>query len=351
MTLSNEGKIMTKLRSVSMQAAVICMAALGLAEMALAAPATMDGAKKEGTVVWYATMETKDMNRVAAEFTRTHPGIAVQSLRLGSSQLPVRIVTEQRGGKYNADVVSGDYLQFNQLILGGSLDKYAPPVAGKFIKGTFDPNGYWTNLYQNTTVIAWNPQRLAADHLKPPTSFADFAKPEWKGKFGLDTGALNWYMGMLQHDKSGGADLAKRITANAPVKTTGHTQTIASLEAGEFDATPTAYGYMAYQEKAAGKAVDYSNPPPVFVTLTPIGLAKNAPHPNAARVFIDWMTSRDGQTFMVKQAGGEVSSRTDVDNNKLVFDPRHPYIVIDVPDSAQYNVLQQQFRTMLDLPG
>jgi iron(III) transport system substrate-binding protein len=147
-------------------------------------------AKKEGVVVWYATMETKDMNVTANEFMRTHPGITVQFLRLGSSQLPARVITEQRGGKYNVDVVSGDFLQVNQLVQAGAFDSYRIPEAGKFIKGTVDPKGFWTNLYQNTTVIAWNPQRLAADHLKPPTSYADFAKPEWKGKFGFDIGAF-----------------------------------------------------------------------------------------------------------------------------------------------------------------
>jgi iron(III) transport system substrate-binding protein len=275
----------------------------------------------------------------------------VQFLRLGSSQLPARVVTEQRGGKYNADVVSGDFLQVNQLVQAGAFDSYRITGSDKFIKGTVDPKGYWTNLYQNTTVIAWNPQRLAADHLKPPTSYADFAKPEWKGKFGFDIGAVNWYMGMLQQNKSGGADLAKRIADNAPVKTTGHTQTITSLETGEFDATPTAYGYMAFQEKHAGKAVDFTNPTPVFLTLTPIALAKNAPHPNAARIFIDWITSRDGQTFLIKHGGGQVSSRTDVDNNSAVFDPKHPFILIDAPDPAQYNALEEQFRTLLGLPG
>jgi iron(III) transport system substrate-binding protein len=318
---------------------------------ALLAAADPGAAKKEGAVVWYSTMETKDINVTANEFMRTHPGITVQFLRLGSSQLPARVITEQRGGKFNVDVVSGDFLQVNQLVQAGAFDSYRITGSDKFIKGTVDPKGYWTNLYQNTTVIAWNPQRLAADHLKPPTSYADFAKPEWKGKFGFDIGAVNWYMGMLQQNKSGGADLAKRIADNAPVKTTGHTQTITSLETGEFDATPTAYGYMAFQEKHAGKAVDFTNPTPVFLTLTPIALAKNAPHPNAARIFIDWITSRDGQTFLIKHGGGQVSSRTDVDNNSAVFDPKHPFILIDAPDPAQYNALEEQFRTLLGLPG
>ncbi|MGH7715386.1 MAG: ABC transporter substrate-binding protein, partial [Vulcanimicrobiaceae bacterium] len=302
-------------------------------------------------VVWYATMNTKDMDATANEFMRTHPGIKVETLRLGSSQLPARIVTEQRGGKFNADVISGDFFQVSQLVGVGAFDKYVPPEGDKFLKGTIDPGGMWTNLYQNTTVIAWNPQRLAADHLSVPKTFADFAKPQWTGKFGFDTGALIWYMGMLQHDKNGGADLAKRIAENGPVKTTGHTQTVTALEAGEFDATPTAYGYMAYQEKKAGRPVDFENTTPVFVSLNPIGLAKNAPHPNAARVFIDWMTSKAGQTFIVEGGGGEVSSRSDVKSNPQVFDPKRPFMVLDAPSAEQYNDLEHQFRAMLGLPG
>lgn len=332
---------------------LLTVAALGasLASTSLPAPgASLDDAKKEGVVVWYATMNTEDMDATAAEFMRTHPGIKVESLRLGSSQLPARIVTEQRGGKYNADVISGDDFQFSQLISVGAIDKYPQPQAAAFLKGTVDPNGYWTNLYLNTTVIAWNPQRLAADHLKAPTANADFAQPAWKGKFGFDTGALNWYMGLVEDSKTGGADLAKRIADNQPVKTSGHTQTVQSLETGEFDATPTAYGYMAYQEKKAGKPVDFINPTPLLVTLNPVGLAKNAPHPNAASVLIDWLTSKDGQTFIAQRGGGEVSSRTDVKSTPAVFDPKHPYQVLQAPSPTQYNALEQQFRTVFGLP-
>jgi iron(III) transport system substrate-binding protein len=343
---------MSQLRSRYVLGALALSAALAFrltGAGAVAAP-NDDAAKKEGTVVWYATMNTKDMTITADEFMRTHPGIKVESLRLGSSQLPARVSTEQRAGKYNADVISGDQFQVSQLIGIGAFDKFEPPDAGKFIKGTVDPNGYWTNLYQNTTVLAWNPDKLRADHLKPPTSFADFAKPEWKGKFGFDTGALNWYMGTLEVDKNA-ADVVKKIAANAPVKTSGHTQTVASLEAGEFDATPTAYGYMAAQEKRAHKAIDFANPNPLFVSLNPVGIAKNAPHPNAAKVFITWLLSKDGQQFIAERGGGEISSRTDVKNNPEIWDPKRPYVIINTPSSAQYNEMEHAFRSMFGLPG
>lgn len=332
-------------------AAVVAVAfTLPLAGRAALPAATADAAKKEGVVVWYATMNTKDLNATADEFMRTHPGIKVQTLRLGSSQLPARVATEQRGGKFNADVISGDDFQVSQLVAIGAFEKYKPSEADKFLKDTVDPNGYWVNLYQNTTVLAWNPDRLKADKLKPPSSFADFAKPEWKGKFGVDTGALNWYLGELQVNKAN-ADVIKRIAANEPQKTSGHTQTVEQLASGEFDATPTAYGYMADQQKRKGKKIDFVNPSPLLVSLNPIGIAKNAPHPNAARVLVEWLLSKEGQTFIASRGGGEISSRTDVKNNAAIWDPKKPYVVVPAPSSAEYNQASRTFRQMFGLPG
>ena len=332
-------------------ACVLCAAlALRLTGAPGAASPLDDAAKKDGTVVWYATMNTKDMALTAEAFMKSHPGIKVETLRLGSSQLPARISTEQRGGKYNADVISGDQFQVSQLVAFGAFDKFSVPDADKFLKGTVDPGGVWTNLYQNTTVIAWNPEKLKADRLTPPASFADFAKPEWKGKFGFDTGALNWYMGMVQAEKNG-ADLAKKIAENAPVKTSGHTQTVASLESGEFDATPTAYGYLADQEKREHKSIDYVNPAPLYVSLNPVGIAKNAPHPSAAKVFIGWLLSKDGQQFIAERGGGEISSRIDVKNNPQIWDAKRPYIIISTPNSSQYNEMERTFRSIFGLPG
>jgi iron(III) transport system substrate-binding protein len=310
--------------------------------------ALVQTAKSEGVVVWYATTNTNDMVLTANQFMKTHPGIKVQTLRLGSSQLPARVATEQRSGTYNADVISGDEFQVKQLIDAGAFQKYEPADTKPFIKGTIDPDGYWVNLYLATTVFAWNPQRLKADHLTPPTSVADFAKPQWKGKFGLDTGALNWYLGTVQTEKNG-QDLVKALAGNDPQKTDGHTQTVTQLASGEFDATPTAYGYMADEQKHMGRPIGFSNPTPLLVTLNPIGLAKNAPHPAAAKVFIDWVLSKEGQQFIARRCG-KISSRSDVQNNPSIWDPKHPFVVVQAPDSTQYNELEQTFRSLFGLP-
>lgn len=316
---------------------------------AAVSPAVEAAAKKEGAVVWYTTMDDRTLAAVAKRFEQGHPGISVQALRMGSSQLPARVVTEQRGGKYNADVISGDGFQLQQLVDAGALAPNPNPDAKAFINGAVDPGGLWTSLYIDTTVIAWNPQRVSADHLKVPGSLDDLARPEWKGKVGVDSGAFNWYVGELQA-LPGNAAVVKGIAQNGPVMTSGHSQTATQLEAGEFDATPTTYGYIAARDRRQGKAIAYMNPRPLLVTLNPIGLAKNAPHPNAAKVLIDWLLSRDGQTFISRTAGGEQSARLDVPPDPKIFSPKLPYVVVKPPDQAHYTELVGRFRALFGIP-
>lgn len=305
-------------------------------------------AEKEGTVVWYATMNTKDLDDTVRAFNKRYPKIKVQTLRMGSSQLPARVITEQRGGKYNADVLSGDEFQLSQLVAAGALDTYRVADAGKFLPFTTDPNGYWTSLYMNTTVIAWNPQRVAADHLTPPRTLGDLLAPAWNGKVGIDTGALNWYLGVLKADKNG-PEIMRRLAANKPVFVAGHSEAVTTLETGEYDATPTAYGYLAAAEKAAGKPVDFVNPKPLLVTLNPAGLAKNAPHPYAARLLLGWLLSHEGQQFLAQEGGGEISSRTDVRNDPRIWNPKAPYLLVPAPDSATYNEAVRTFRQIFGI--
>lgn len=188
---------------------------------------------------------------------------------------------------------------------------------------------------------------MKADGLKPPTSLADLARPEWKGKIGIDSTALNWYAGVLATQPDG-RELLKKIVANQPLLTTGHTVTVTQLEAGEFDATPTAYGYMAEHERKLGRPVDFLNPRPLIVTLAPVAVVKNAPHPNAAHAFLDWILSKDGQDFLVDQSE-RTSARSDVANDTRVFGPKQVYFIVPAPNRAQYNAFVSQYRSLLGM--
>ena len=307
-------------------------------------PAVAAAARAEGTVVWYSALDAPGLNLMVQKFNASHPGIVVQGVQVGSTRIPARVMVEQSAGKVIADVVSGDQLSISQLAEANVLQPYTVSDPGKFVKGSFDPQGRWAAMFSETTVIAFNPQKLRADGLRPPTSLADLGKPEWQGKLGIDSSAFNWYQAVLLTQKNG-AETLKKIAANKPLITNGHTVTVTQLANGEFDATPTAYGYMAEEQRVAGQPVDFVNLSPNLVNLEPIAIVKGAPHPNAARVLIDWLLSAEGQSIIATT--GHTSRRTDVAGNPRIFNPKEPAFVMPAPSRDEYNAIVNGYKALL----
>jgi iron(III) transport system substrate-binding protein len=279
-------------------------------------------AKNEGSVTWYTTVAADDVKSVVDVFNKTYPGIKVNTIRLSADKIPPRVLTEQRGGKYNADVVTGNSSYTAQLIQAGAYQPYQPPDAAPLPAQLDLPKGYQTITYVTTTVIAWNPAVLKQKGLTAPTSFADLTKPEWKGHFSIDPGAVNLYDAMIE---AKGHDAALKVVQglgnNDPKFVESHTEAVTQVQAGEPVATATAYGYKAssLKKKTPGQ-LDFINPNPLPTGADLIDIAKNAPHPNAARLFLDWVTSQPGQKE-IEDVTNHTSLRSDVPNDPAVWDP------------------------------
>jgi iron(III) transport system substrate-binding protein len=279
-------------------------------------------ANQEGQVNWYTTFASDDVDDMIAAFHKTYPKIKVNALRLSADQLPSRVITEQRGGKYNADVVSGDAPQVDQLINAGALQPYCSPDEQPLPDGQQMPKGYCGNVYVVTTAIAFNPAALSKLGLKTPTSFEDLTAPAWRGHFSIDPSAVNLYEGLI--DSMGHAkalDLLKRLGANKPKLVESHTLALTQVEAGEPAASASTYGYKAAKEKKKNPGrVDFVNPNPLPTSFTPVDVAAKAPHPAAAALFINWLDSKEGQQTVIDTTN-HTSLRTDVQNDPTVWNP------------------------------
>lgn len=279
-------------------------------------------AKKEGSLTWYTTFADDDVAPMVAAFNKEYPGIKVNSVRLSADKIPPRLLTEQRGGKFNADVVSGDSPQLAQVLQAGGLTPYTPPDLPPLPKGLSLPKGYETVVYIVTTVLTYNPSVVQQNGMTAPTSWEDLTKPEWKGHFSIDPAAVNWYDSLIHsmgHDKA--LALIKGLGANQPTFVESHTQALTQVQSGEPMATATAYGYKAssLKEKTPDQ-VEFINSDPLSSSLNLIDVVKNPPHPAAARLFVDWMVSQEGQQAIV-DVTNHTSTRTDVKNDPTVWNP------------------------------
>lgn len=279
-------------------------------------------ANTEGQVTWYTTFASSDVQPMIAAFNKVYPKITVKALRLSASQLPPKIITEQKGHQFTADVVSGDSPQVAQLIQANALQPYTSPDQTSLPAGLSLPTGYQTVVYAVTTVLAWNPTVVQQKGLPVPTSIDTFTQPAWKGKFSIDPTAVNWYDSLIKimgHQQA--LALVTKLGNNNPVLVESHTQALTDVQAGEPAGAVTAYGYKASSmKKKTPTEVAFLNTNPLPSSLNLIDVVANAPHPAAARLFVNWMVSQAGQNEVVGQTN-HTSLRSDVTNDAKVWDP------------------------------
>lgn len=277
-------------------------------------------AKKEGKVTWYTSMPQVNLPKLVAAFNAVYPGIAVNALYL-SGQTPVtRLQAEARAGTHLADLVSGSG-DAPILQQAGLIDEsYKPKDAPALPSGLKLPPGTESDRII-TNVIMFNPKAVAAAGLKPPTTFEDLTRPEWKGKFSIDpttSDILNSLGPSQGNDKV--LSLIKRLGANSPVFVTSHSLAASQVASGPTLAAASSYGQTAIQAKRKDPtAADFVNPNPLPVDVSEIAVVKNSPHPAGARLFMDWMVSKAGQEEVTKL--GMTSLRSDAKNDPSVWDP------------------------------
>jgi iron(III) transport system substrate-binding protein len=310
-------------------------------------------AAQEGSLTWYTTFADDDVQPMVAAFNKTYPNVKVNALRLSADKIPQRILTEQRGGKHNADVVSGDSPQVAQLLQAGALQPYTPKDLAPLPAGLELPEGYEGVIYIVTTAVGYNPTLVKQKGLPTPKSWEDLTNPVWKGQFSIDPGAVNWYDSLIQsmgHDKA--LDLLKRLGANSPVFVESHTQALTQVQAGEPIAAATIYGYKASSLKEkTPESVEFVNSNPLPASLTLVDVVKDAPHPAAARLFVDWLVSKEGQTAVV-DITNHTSIRPDVKNDPTVWDEQKWPPAWGKPNlpASEYNAELAEMKSALHAP-
>jgi iron(III) transport system substrate-binding protein len=288
----------------------------------------------EAKVTWYASLSATDARRIIDRFKELYPKIDAQFYRAGDAQLMERILAEARAGRFDWDVVSTTGFYAYNLKKRGMLTSYDSPER-KFIRpGHKDGEATWTSIYTNYTVLGYNSRAVAQDNV--PKSHADLLKPIWQGQIGIVQTAYEWFAVMLQGmGQEKGMAFMRGLAKQQPQLRNGRTLLAQLVAAGEVNAALAAYSQNFENLKREGAPVDWVPLDPVYGNLNPMGLSARAPHPNAGKLFIDFVLSKAGQETI--RAQRRVPDRIDVlpDPPKLaqgfsaVFTPDEVYANFD----------------------
>ena len=251
-------------------------------------------AEPEGKVVFYSTSNAADGKAILDAFRRIYPKIDVQFERSTDSQLMEKILTESRAGKPLWDVVSTTGYYGYLLKKRGLLAPYDSPERKYFRDGFKDPQAFWTSTYTTYAVFGYNTRFVPKANA--PRTHEDLLKPAWKGQVGIEGRGYEWFTATISGmGREKGLTYMRALAAQNPAARIGRTLLAQLVAAGEFNGTLTAYIHNFDTLKNSGAPVDWVALPPSFANLHPVALSAKAPNPNAGKIFIDFMLSRNGQ--------------------------------------------------------
>jgi iron(III) transport system substrate-binding protein len=270
----------------------------------------IEAAKQEGAVSYYTTMTLSQSKQVVDKFQKKYPFIKPELLRSGGDAILNRILNEARGGLNAWDVVSTRGDQVLTLMDEKLIAPYRSPETKFVSPDLVDDQGYWTAYYVNPYVLGYNTNLVQKSDV--PKTYEALLDPKWKGgKISIDDSAYGLLAGL---ERAWGKEKAvaylKALAAQQPVVMRGNTNRVQLTMAGEYPLV-IAYAPTIQRETSKGHPMDWVPLEPVPVQVNPMMLASRAPHPNAGKLFINFLLSKEGQEMLV--GFRRIPSREDVE--------------------------------------
>ncbi len=272
-------------------------------------PEIIEKAKQERELSFYTNLNIGESKPWLDAFEKKYPFIKTQLVRVGGTAIASRILTEAQAGRHLWDVAGPLMLYAKEILKRGLVGAYVSPERKSFRDEFRDKEGLWTALVLNTSTMMYNTKLVPPN--MAPKSYDDLLHPFWKGKISMDTELYEWFEGQMRvRGREKGLEYMRKLKAQEPVFRRGRTAQAELVAAGEFAVTVEVYGHRAQEIKDKGAPVNWVAVEPVLIHPLVGILAKNAPHPNAARLFMDFILSKEGQEKVRDE--GRIPARSDV---------------------------------------
>ncbi|HZE11300.1 MAG TPA: extracellular solute-binding protein [Burkholderiales bacterium] len=290
----------------------VSLLALALAARGAAAQAPFDAtgpdraqrvaaaAKKEGTLTIYTTFAEKDQPALLNPFEAKY-GVKVVVWRAGTDKVLQRTIQEAAARKHNVDVIHFGAPEMEALSREKVLQAVNSPVHKDLQPGSVPPHREWAATLLSVWVQVYNTNLIRKQDL--PKRYADLLDPRWKGKLGIEAKNEDWFASVVEIMGGGEKGLQffrDLVAGNGLSPRTGHTLLNNMVIAGEVPLALDIYNYMPEQAKRKGAPVDWFALEPAVARSNAIGIARRAPHPNAALLFYEYMLGVEGQRALVK---------------------------------------------------
>jgi len=264
-----------------------------------------EAAKKEKELTWYtAHYGSETAAAVCSGFEKKYPGIKCNYIRTTAQVAYQRLAQDQKAGLAVASVIgSTDASHFGRMKQDGWLLKYRPKSLGELIESAVpynDPDDLFFITAAGLVVITYNTS--VVKEAEAPKRWTDLLEPRWKGKVSIGHPGFSGYVGtwVVQMRKLYGWDYFKKLELNKPRIGRSINDTVTMLNAKEswVAAGPSATTLQS-RDKGNPLALVYPEDGALLM-ISPSGILKNAPAPNAGKLFVEYLFSKECNEIMVK---------------------------------------------------
>lgn len=292
--------------------ALLPVVALSAALLAQTPGSLAGRARRDGTLTLYTSLAPTESKPLADAFEKKY-GVKVQLWRALSEEVVQRVITEAKGHRYSVDVVETNGPEMEMIAREKLL------------------NGAWTPDRLNLFVVGYNTAKVKRAEI--PATYEGFTDQKWKGRIALEATDSEWMATLIKTSPDGkGMELMRNLAALHPTLRKGHVLLASLVAAGDVPVGLAMYNSNIETLKRKGAPIDYVPVQPVVARPQGIGVAKNAPHPNAAQLFNDYVLSPEGQQLFESMGRTPVKVRSE--SNSFRFTLIDPVTVLD--ESAKW---------------
>jgi iron(III) transport system substrate-binding protein len=286
--------------------------------------AIVEAAKKEREVVLYGGIPGQALRPIRELFEK-HYDIRISTWHGDSEELLKRTAADARRARSNFDVVVGSDTLMAALDAKGYFEPFDAPSTRGYFKQLLVASRRMTPWRVFVFAINYNTQRLSAE--QAPKTWEDLLDPKWKRKFlmanpALHSATLQFLLNLEKILGSKWRSVVEGLAKQRPRLTRDPPEAIPTLASGEL---PLAIGYTKDKYQFGGP-IDYVRMDKYLVSPSYVAVALGAPHPNAARLFMDFFLGPESQQ-LIANLGDYVL---------------HP----DVPDRFENNIKDDQLVPM-----
>jgi iron(III) transport system substrate-binding protein len=337
-----------KIASISLKLIVVPLAILSAVQDLYGQDTGLvQAARAERVIVFYSSSSIAEMKPLVDAFAAKYSFMKPEFYRAPNETLQNRILTEDRGGTSAFDVVQTNSPDFEDLIRRNLIGKYESPERLAYSEINKDRDGYWTNLHSSYYVLGYNPKLVSMGSI--PRDWNDVLNERWKGNFAMDPEDYGWYGAMVEYlGEEAGRKLMRGLAKQEPIFHKGHTLLAQLLSAGEFPMA-LVYAHRVEETKRKGAPIEWvKTTKPIVAEMRIIGISAKTRRPNAAKLFLDFMLSREGQEIL--RSFGRIVARQDLKPLVPALDPSKLTLYpVSLSVGGRLNTTVNEFREVFGL--